>query len=106
MTKYIQCIDNFIISSKSIWNICIALWYNAEYLERFFTFLDIPQEMRKGCIPVEKRMDKEYKIVFEHVSFRYPNSETYALKDLNLEFKIGGEISSCWNEWKWQNNFY
>lgn len=93
MTKYIQCIDNFIVSSKSIWNICIALWYNAEYLERFFTFLDIPQEMKKGCIPVEKRMDKEYKIVFEHVSFRYPNSETYALKDLNLEFKIGEKLA-------------
>lgn len=93
MIKYIQCIDGFITSSKSIWSICIGLWYNAEYLERFFAFLDIPQEMKKGCIPVEKRMDKEYKIVFDHVSFRYPNSETYALKDLNLEFKIGEKLA-------------
>ena len=93
MTKYIQCIDSFISSSKSIWNICISLWYNVEYLERFFTFLDIPQEMKKGCIPVEKRIDKEYNIVFENVSFRYPNSEIYALKDLNLEFKVGEKLA-------------
>ena len=69
------------------------MWFNADYLERYFEFLDTPSHMRKGCLPVEKRVDGEYRIAFEHVSFRYPGSETYALKDINMEFTVGEKMA-------------
>ena len=71
----------------------VLLWFNTDYLERYFEYLDTPSQMRKGCLPVEKRVDGEYKIVFDHVSFRYPGSEKYALKDINLEFKVGEKMA-------------
>ncbi len=93
MTQCTQSIANLIWNLRSGWSLAIALWYNGEYLERYFEFLDMPSEMKKGCLPVEKRIDREYKIVFDHVSFRYPGSDRYALKDISLEFNIGEKMA-------------
>lgn len=49
--------------------------------------------MQKGCLPVEKRVDGDYRIVFDHVSFQYPGSEKYALKDINMEFQLGEKMA-------------
>ena len=70
-----------------------SMYANSKYLERYFSFLDLKGEMRTGCIPVEKRMDGEYRIEFEHVSFRYPGSDSYALRDINLKFEIGEKLA-------------
>lgn len=93
MTQYTQSISNLIENLRSGWAEAVSLWFNAEYLERYFEFLDTPSQMKKGCLPVEKRVDREYRIVFDHVSFRYPGGEKYALKDINLEFKIGEKMA-------------
>lgn len=93
LTQYVRSIENFIDNLKFAWSIMVDLWFNADYLERYFSFLDIPGQMRRGCLPVEKRVDGEYRIVFDHVSFRYPGSEKYALKDINLEFKVGEKMA-------------
>jgi len=93
MTQYTQSISNLIQNLRMGWARAVDLWFNAEYLERYFAFLDTPSLMKKGCLPVEKRVDREYKIVFDHVSFRYPGSEKYALKDINLEFRIGEKMA-------------
>ena len=93
MTQYIGSIQNFIENMRICWSCLTTLWFNGEYLERYFEFLDTPSQMRKGCLPVEKRMDGEYKIRFEHVSFRYPGSDRYALKDIDMEFRIGEKMA-------------
>ncbi len=93
MTQYTRSISNLIEYIRHGWACAVELWFNGEYLERYFEFLDTPSQMKKGCLPVEKRVDREYKIVFDHVSFRYPGSEKYALKDINLEFNIGEKMA-------------
>ncbi len=93
MTQYTRSISYFIEYLRYSWDELVELRYNAEYLERYFAFLDTPSRMKKGCLPVEKRVDGEYAVAFEHVSFRYPGSETYALKDINLEFKMGEKMA-------------
>ncbi len=93
MTQYTQSIDRFIQNMKSCWGDAVVLWFNADYLERYFEYLDMPSQMKKGCLPVEKRVDGEYRIAFEHVSFCYPGSETYALKDINMEFTMGEKMA-------------
>ena len=52
-------------------------------------------EKRKydGTIPVEKRRDNRFQIDFEHVSFKYPGSEAYVIRDLNLSFVIGEKMA-------------
>lgn len=93
MTRFAQSAALFIDHAGQLRRSLISLWYNAEYLERYFEFLDMESSMKKGCIPVEKRADMEYKIVFDHVSFRYPGSDRYALKDICLEFEIGEKLA-------------
>ncbi|MCI9190608.1 MAG: ABC transporter ATP-binding protein [Lachnospiraceae bacterium] len=93
MTQYTQSITNLIQNFRGVWECLVTLWFNADYLERYFELLDTPSQMNKGCLPVEKRADGEYKIIFDHVSFRYPGSDTYALKDINLEFRIGEKMA-------------
>ena len=91
-----QCMESFfqlMTAVQYVFSDLADIWLNADYLERYFTFMDMPSQMRKGNIPVEKRMDMDYSIVFENVSFRYPGSETYALKDINLEFKAGEKLA-------------
>lgn len=56
-------------------------------------FLELSDEMYKGKLPVEKRSDNEYQIEFRHVSFRYPGSEQYALKDFSMKLKIGEKLA-------------
>ena len=49
--------------------------------------------MYQGTLPVEKRTDNEYEIEFKNVSFKYPGSENYALKNFNLKFNIGQRMA-------------
>lgn len=66
---------------------------NDLYLKRYFSFFDIPNNMYQGTLTVEKRDDNEYQIEFCDVSFKYPDSESYALRHVNLAFKIGEKLA-------------
>lgn len=61
--------------------------------KQLFEFLDIPDEKYKGTIPTEKRDDNEYEFEFKHVYFKYPDSENYVLKDVNLKWRIGEKMA-------------
>ena len=55
--------------------------------------LAVSDEMYKGKLPIEKRQDNRYEIEFCHVSFRYPGTEKYALKDFSLKLRIGERLA-------------
>ena len=42
----------------------VYMQLNTQYLRPYFDFIDFPQSMYKGTIPVEKRDDGEYEIAF------------------------------------------
>ncbi len=66
---------------------------NLIYMKRSQDFLDTPDEKYKGTIPTEKRDDNEYEFEFRNVSFKYPNSDTLVLKNVNLKWKIGEKMA-------------
>ena len=66
---------------------------NASFLEEAFRFLDIPNHMYQGSLTVEKRRDRKYEVEFKNVSFRYPGSEMYALRHVNMKFRIGKRLA-------------
>lgn len=70
-----------------------SLLSRAAMWQHFFDFLDIPDEKYKGTIPTEKRDDNEYEFEFRHVYFKYPDSEDYVLKDVNLKWRIGEKMA-------------
>ena len=66
---------------------------NAEYLDTTFEFLDIPNSMYQGSLTTEKRADRQYEVEFKNVSFKYPGSENWALKNVSMKFKVGKRLA-------------
>lgn len=62
-------------------------------LKLIYDFLDITDEKYAGSLPTEKRDDNEYEFAFHNVSFRYPASENWVLKNVNLKWKIGEKMA-------------
>ncbi len=60
------------------------------YLKRI---ADYDSDRYMGTIPVEKRDDNDFLIEFKDVSFKYPNTDTYALKHVSMQFKIGEHLA-------------
>ena len=81
---------------------------NAPFLKELFAFMDIPNEMDKGRLPVEGTSG-HHEIEFHDVSFRYPGrmgeqrsevcsatspeQEAYALRHVSLRFTCGERLA-------------
>ena len=70
-----------------------ALRQNNRFLVQFYEYLDMPNDMYKGTLAVEKRDDLDYEIEFRDVSFKYPRTDNYALRHVSMKFKIGEKLA-------------
>ena len=70
-----------------------SLYTNAVYLKDTFEFLNISNEMYQGSLTTEKRSDHHYDIEFRDVSFRYPGSDTWALRHVQVKFEVGKRLA-------------
>lgn len=86
ITKVSTGISNFVSSIGSLKN-------NAPFLELTYEYLDMPNEMYQGSLTVEKRSDRKYQVEFRDVSFKYPGSDNYALRHVNMKFEIGKRLA-------------
>lgn len=98
IVKYVGSINQFINSFTEFMNQFALLLANNQALTAFFDFLDIENTMYQGSIPIEKRYDcisgdNEYEIEFCNVSFKYPDTDIYVLKDISLKFRIGSKLA-------------
>lgn len=66
---------------------------NTGFLEKEYSFLDIPNSMYQGSLTTEKRADRQYDIEFRDVSFRYPGREEWALRHVNMKFRVGSRLA-------------
>ncbi len=66
---------------------------NNIYLKRFFSYLDIPNNMYQGSLTVEKRDDNDYDVEFRDVSFQYPGTDSWALRHVDLKFNVGEKLA-------------
>jgi len=62
-------------------------------IQSMLDFMEMPTVMTKGTLPVEKRLDNEYEIEFCNVSFKYPGSESYALRNFSMKLNIGQKLA-------------
>ena len=92
-TQYAGALNQFGNACFSIISCHGKLRKICTYMKEFLAFLDTENLHVKGTIPVEKRTDGEYEIVFEHVSFHYPGSEEMVLKDVNLKIHVRGKLA-------------
>ncbi len=93
IAKYISCIMLLLDAVSGLVGTLQRVFANNGYLKRFFSYFDIQNKMYQGSLTVEKRLDNEYDVEFRDVSFRYPNTENYALRHVNVKFKVGKKLA-------------
>lgn len=93
VVQYVGAISSLYNNANKLISQISKLLLNVPYLEMMYEYLDLPNVKYQGTIPVEKRRDNEYDIEFHDVSFKYPGSDTYALKHLNIRFDIGQRLA-------------
>ena len=80
-------------------NISDALVYldrirsNHRFLKITYELLDTPSGMRQGSLTVEKLSERQCEVEFRDVSFRYPGSDRWALRHVNMTFKVGKRLA-------------
>lgn len=93
VTQYIGAISRFSGSIGTLFGTAGSMRNNASFLKLIFDYLDIPNTMYQGSLSVEKRNDRKYEVEFRDVSFRYPGSSDYALRHINMKFKVGERLA-------------
>ena len=93
IAKYVACIMLLLEAVSGLVSASQRLCSNNYYLKRFFSYFDIPNDMYQGSLTVEKRLDNEYYVEFVDVSFRYPGAGSYALRHVNLRFRVGEKLA-------------
>ena len=66
---------------------------NTEHMEKTFEYLDLPNSMYQGSLTTEKRRDRQYEVEFKDVSFKYSGSDVWALRHVNMKFKVGKRLA-------------
>ncbi len=93
VTQYVGAITKLCSGLTDLLGVFGQLPFNAGYLRDIKNFLEIPNDMYQGSIPTEKRDDREYEVEFRDVSFKYPRSDIWALRHVNMKFKIGSRLA-------------
>ena len=92
-TQYIGAATAMVGNVFALSDIAGLLKANTPYLEKTFAYLDIPSEMYQGSLTTEKRSDRQYHVEFQDVSFRYPGSQIWALRHVNMKFQVGKRLA-------------
>jgi len=63
-----------------------SIYHNAPFIKPFKDYLTLPSFLHDGTKNVDLSNKHKHEIEFRNVSFRYPGSEKFALRNLSLKF--------------------
>lgn len=86
---YISSYKRLVDAIAGISQTFIHVKIESRYLSFFYDYMQIENKRYEGTIPTEKRDDNVFEIEFRDVSFKYANTETYALRHVNQKIKLG-----------------
>ena len=93
VTQYVGAVTSLARNIAELLKVFGDLRCNAPFLQTVFAYLDTPNAMYQGSLTTEKRSDRQYAVEFQDVSFQYPGSETYALRHVNMKFRVGKRLA-------------
>lgn len=93
VTQYVGAISSLFLGISDLLEQFGTMQANSEFLKTAFEFLDIPNKMYQGSLTTEKRSDRQYEVEFQDVSFQYPGTEIWALRHVNMKFKVGERLA-------------
>ena len=86
---YVSSYTRLVESITGISTNFVQLKMESQYLSFFYDYMEIQNKRYDGTIPTEKRDDNVYELEFRDVSFKYANSETWALRHVNQKITLG-----------------
>ena len=93
VTQYVGAVTALSGSVSTLINCIGMLKENVPFMRTTYEFLDIPNSMYQGSLTTEKRSDRQYEVEFKDVSFKYPGSDMWALRHVNIKFKVGKRLA-------------
>ena len=92
-TQYVGALNQFGSACTGLITENAALRRCCSYMQEFLDFMEMEGCHAKGTIPVEKRLDGEYELAFEDVSFHYPGSEEMVLKHITCRLNMKNKMA-------------
>jgi ATP-binding cassette subfamily B protein len=90
VVQYVGAITNIINNMSGITGNIGSLLNNIVYIQNIYDYLDLNDPRSCG----DKMPDPQnIQIEFDNVSFMYPGTDTYALRNVNLRFKSGQRLA-------------
>ena len=93
VTQYVGAVTALTGNISRLLSTLAHMQSNAGFLKTIYEFLDIPNSMYQGSLTTEKRADRQYEVEFRDVSFKYPGSDVWALRHVNMKFKVGKRLA-------------
>ncbi|MCL1986628.1 MAG: ABC transporter ATP-binding protein/permease [Firmicutes bacterium] len=103
IVQYVGAITQFSSGLGSIMVNIGIIHNNSPFLDRFYKFMDIPTKIDSGGIHVnsikkepqnaEKSAKSRYDLEFHNVSFKYPENENFAIRNLNFKIATGRRLA-------------
>lgn len=90
---YAGAIVTMMSGVQTILTLHTQIRYINEYLKTYEAFIEKPNMHYDGTLPIEKRDDNRYELSFQNVSFRYPGTDRYILKNIAMKFEIGQKLA-------------
>lgn len=93
VTQYVAAVTSLSENVGALLQCVDKVRANHRFVGIVYELIDAPERMRHGDLPVEKRPDRQYEVEFKDVSFRYPGTEQWALRHVNMKFKVGKRLA-------------
>lgn len=92
-SMYINSISAFTGTFSEMINQIQRLKFTSDYIDSYRDFVAkaVPSHAAKGVLDIE--MSPRHEIEFENVSFKYPRSDNYVLKNVSVKIKSGERLS-------------
>ncbi|MGH7203376.1 MAG: ABC transporter ATP-binding protein, partial [Candidatus Levyibacteriota bacterium] len=92
-TLYLQQTFNLATGAVGILDNFSSMSMRNKMLDQYFELLNYPNQIVSPKKPVSLNDTKEFIIEFKNISFKYPDSKRYILKDFNLTIQPGEKIA-------------
>lgn len=93
VTQYVSAVTSLSGHISTLMQSVSQMKNNHRFLVLVYELLDTPDEMYQGSLTTEKRADRQYQVEFRDVSFHYPGTDRWALRHVNLKFKVGERLA-------------
>ncbi len=93
VTQYVSAVTSLSQNISALMQSLNGVRNNHRFLSVTYELLDTPDQMYQGSLTTEKRSDRQYEVEFRDVSFQYPGSDHWALRHVNMKFKVGKRLA-------------